>query len=83
VIAGGFGYHLRQSSLQQIGLIPRDFKGRIDFRGNTCRTGCVRMLADATARDDIQNKMKKVSYVSIAEHPDFKTTFVRNLALDR
>lgn len=83
VIAGGFGYHLRQSSLQQIGLVPRHFKGRIDFVGNTSRTGCARMLMDAIARDYIQHKMKKVSHVSIAENPDFQTAFVRNLALDR
>ncbi len=83
VIAGGFGYHLRQSSLQQIGLVPRHFKGQTDFVGNTSRTGCARMLVDATARDYIQHKMQKVSHVSIAENPDFQTEFVRHLALDR
>lgn len=83
VIAGGFGYHLRASSLQQTGLIPRHFKGRTDFAGNTSRTGCARMLVDATARDYIQQRMKTVSHVSIAENPDFQSTFVRHLALDR
>jgi uncharacterized 2Fe-2S/4Fe-4S cluster protein (DUF4445 family) len=82
VIAGAFGHHLREESLRCIGIVPRGFKGPIDFAGNTCRTGCALMLVDATKRDFIQDKMKRVSHLSIAERPDFQSLFVHNFSLN-
>jgi len=81
VIAGAFGYHLRKESLQQIGIVPRGFKGEIYFAGNTCRTGCARLLVDATAREFLQDKMKQVTHLAIAEDPDFQSLFIQNLSL--
>lgn len=81
VIAGAFGYHLRTASLRQIGIVPRDFNGKIAFAGNTCRTGCARMLVDATTRDYLQAKMKPVTHLAIAEDPDFQSRFIQNLSL--
>jgi len=81
VIAGAFGYHLRTASLRQIGILPPDFSGKIDFAGNTCRTGCARMLADATTRDFLQDAMRQVTYLALAEGSDFQSRFVRNLSL--
>lgn len=81
VIAGAFGHHLKPGSLRQIGIVPRDFKGEIVFAGNTCRTGCARMLADATARDLLEEKMKRVTHLAIAEAPDFQSRFITNIAL--
>lgn len=82
VIAGAFGYHLRIESIQQVGIISRDFKGEIDFAGNTCRTGCALMLMDATSRDFLQDQMKQVTHLAIAETPDFQSRFIRNISLD-
>ncbi|MGA8241522.1 MAG: ASKHA domain-containing protein [Desulfobacterales bacterium] len=82
VIAGAFGYHLRKGSLRQIGIVPRNFKGEIDFAGNTCRTGCALMLADATTRDLLQEKMKQVTHLAIAEAPDFQSRFIKNISLN-
>ncbi len=82
IIAGSFGYHLRKRSLRQIGLIPRDFEGDIDFAGNSCRTGCARLLVDATARDFLQAKIKPVTHLDIAKDPDFQSRFIQNLSLE-
>jgi len=81
VIAGAFGYHLRTESLRQIGIVPRDFKGKIAFAGNTCRTGCARMRVDAATRDLLQASMKAITHLTIAEDPDFQSRFIRNLSL--
>lgn len=81
VIAGAFGYHLKTGSLRQIGIVPRDFTGEIVFAGNTCRTGCARMLVDATTRDLLEEKMKQVTHLAIAEAPDFQSRFITNIAL--
>lgn len=82
VIAGAFGYHLQKESLRQIGIIPPNFTGDITFAGNTCRTGCARLLVDATARDFLQTKMEQVTHLAIAEAKDFQSRFIRNLTLE-
>jgi uncharacterized 2Fe-2S/4Fe-4S cluster protein (DUF4445 family) len=48
VIGGAFGHHLREESLRQIGMIPIHYKGKVEFAGNTNRTGSVLLR---TARD--------------------------------
>lgn len=81
VIAGGFGHHLRKESLRTIGLLPRGFKGKISFAGNTCRTGCALLLSDVANRRRLEAQMTKVDHLSIAEKADFRTRFIENLSL--
>lgn len=81
VIAGGFGYHLREESLRTIGLLPRGFTGKINFAGNTCRTGCVLLLSDAANRSRLEAQMRQVEHLAIAGKADFKTRFIENLPL--
>lgn len=81
VIAGAFGYHLRKNTLRRIGILPRGYEGQIDFAGNTCRTGCAMLLLNVNNRAALQENMKQVCHVSIAESPDFQSRFVQNLSL--
>lgn len=81
IIAGAFGYNLRTESLRQVGVIPAEFDGEIEFAGNTSLTGCARMLADAETRDVLQDQMHSVTHLSIAKSPDFQTRFLKNISL--
>ncbi len=81
VVAGGFGYHLREESLRTIGLLPSGFTGKIYFAGNTCRTGCALLLSDAANRRRLEAQMRQVDHLAIAEKADFKTRFIENLSL--
>jgi len=80
VVAGAFGHHLRAGSLRTTGLVPPAFTGQIAFAGNTCRTGCARLLVDAPARQSLETAMGSVTHLDIAAAPDFQERFVRNLA---
>ena len=82
VIAGAFGYHLREESLRATGIVPKNFSGIVEFAGNTCRTGCALMLTDVTAREFLQDRMESVIHISIAESPDFQNLFIHNLSLE-
>jgi len=81
VIAGAFGYHLREESLRAIGILPHGFNGHIEFAGNTCRTGCALLLGDAAKRDFLEDQIRQVKHLSIAELADFQSRFVKNMAL--
>ena len=80
VIAGAFGYHLKTESLRRTGIIPAAFAGEVEFLGNTCRSGCAIMLADASSRSCIKKKMNQDRYLAIAEKPDFQMRFVENIS---
>ena len=81
IVAGGFGHHLREESLRTIGILPGGFTGRIDFAGNSCRTGCALLLADATSRRHLEAHMQAVSHLAIAEETAFQARFIENLSL--
>ena len=81
VVAGGFGHHLREESLRTIGILPGGFTGRIDFSGNTCRTGCALLLTDADNRRRLEEQMRTVSHLAITEKKDFQSRFIKNIAL--
>ncbi|NPV92778.1 MAG: DUF4445 domain-containing protein [Firmicutes bacterium] len=79
LIAGAFGYHLRPASLINIGLLPKEFKGRIEFIGNTSLTGGKGFLLDRGAREQIQGEIENVSVLDLASHPRFDRLFVNCL----
>jgi uncharacterized 2Fe-2S/4Fe-4S cluster protein (DUF4445 family) len=83
IIAGGFGYHLKPESLRIAGMIPENFKGEIDFCGNTSRTGCALMLMNAANRKYLQEKMQAVRHLELAGKPEFQTRFIENLSFSR
>ena len=39
VIAGAFGYHINPTNIKTIGIIPKGFKGKITFVGNSSIEG--------------------------------------------
>jgi uncharacterized 2Fe-2S/4Fe-4S cluster protein (DUF4445 family) len=81
IVAGAFGYHLREESLRAIGILPHGFKGIIEFAGNTSRTGCALLLVDAANRHLLEKQMHQVTHLAIAEEAEFQFRFVKNLAL--
>lgn len=79
LIAGSFGYHLRAQSLLQLGLLPPEFAGKIDFLGNTSKTGGTALLLNAGCRDEMANLVKEVGTLELANYPDFDRVFMRCL----
>lgn len=48
-LAGGFGYKIEQNKAMNIGLLPKEFAGRIEAVGNTSLGGAVKYLMDNKA----------------------------------
>lgn len=79
LVAGSFGCHLRPASLIHVGLLPRDFAGRIEFVGNTSKTGAQAMLLNHPARHDLKTLIQSIQPFDLASHPEFQETFVDSL----
>ena len=79
-IAGSFGYHLREKSLINLGLLPQEFKGKVTFIGNTSKTGAIAFLLNYNLREEIKEIVKKVGVVELSNKDNFERLFVKCLS---
>jgi uncharacterized 2Fe-2S/4Fe-4S cluster protein (DUF4445 family) len=79
LIAGSFGYHLNPASLIAIGLLPVEFAGRIEFLGNTSKTGAQAFLLNGRTRREINRDIAGVTVLELATIPNFDRLFVKCL----
>jgi uncharacterized 2Fe-2S/4Fe-4S cluster protein (DUF4445 family) len=75
-IAGSFGYHLSESSLLSIGLLPPAFAGKVRFVGNTSMSGAMAFLLNTGFRDKMSRMVKQIDTVELAKDPEFERTFI-------
>lgn len=78
-IAGSFGFHLREESLINIGLLPKEFKGKVIFIGNTSKTGGEAFLLNTDFRKSMNSLVKEINVIELANQKDFDKVFVRAL----
>lgn len=76
LIAGSFGYHLRAKSLINIGLLPKEFAGKIEFIGNTSKSGGQAFLLNHTYRTEMEELVKKIGVLELANYQDFDRVFI-------
>lgn len=79
LIAGSFGYHLRAKSLIHIGLLPEIFKDKIEFLGNTSKSGGRIFLINQDYRALVERIVKEVDILELANFDDFDKVFVKSL----
>ncbi len=77
LVAGSFGYHLRTSSLLEIGLLPQAFAGKVGFAGNTSLSGAKLLLTNAGSRAKLAKLASEVQALNLAEDPGFQKAFVQ------
>ncbi|MBC7963605.1 MAG: DUF4445 domain-containing protein [Steroidobacteraceae bacterium] len=80
LIAGSFGYHLRVESLLTIGLLPPQFAGKVEFVGNTSKSGGEAFLLNRTTRQEMAAVVAGIEVLELANLPDFDRCFVRCLS---
>ena len=79
-IAGSFGFHLKEQSLIDIGLLPPAFRGKVVFTGNTSLAGARLLLLDQSLRDAAAALVRRIATVDLAADPHFEDTFVEQMA---
>jgi len=79
-IAGSFGYHLRAKSLINIGLLPNEFQGKIDFVGNTSKSGGHALLLNKKYRLEMEKLVKEIEVIELSNGENFEKIFVKSLS---
>lgn len=80
LIAGSFGFHLRTASLVNLGLLPREFADRVEFVGNTSKTGARAFLLNRHTREHLRRTVADVQVLELANDESFQRTFVEALS---
>jgi uncharacterized 2Fe-2S/4Fe-4S cluster protein (DUF4445 family) len=83
LIAGSFGYHLTVRSLVEIGLFPPEFDGKVEYVGNTSRTGAEALLTNADSRTTLEQIVQGVESVELANDDGFAKAFVAAMSFPR
>ena len=79
VIAGAFGYHINPDSLQVIGLLPKGFKGKITFVGNSSVEGARLALINKGVMAQIKELKNRIEVLELSTNPRFEDYFIRAL----
>lgn len=79
VIAGAFGYHINPESIREIGLLPKEFKGKITFVGNSSAEGARLALINKSAMAEISKLKNRIELLELSTNPRFQDYFIKAL----
>ena len=76
LIAGSFGYHLREESLLTLGLLPPAFAGKVAFLGNTSMSGGEMLLLNRGIRNELERLVTEIAVVELTACENFDRVFM-------
>jgi uncharacterized 2Fe-2S/4Fe-4S cluster protein (DUF4445 family) len=76
LIAGSFGYHLQAESLVNIALLPGEFIDKVEFIGNTSKSGGEAFLLNCPCREEMEHLVKNINCVELSNQEGFDRLFV-------
>lgn len=79
VIAGSFGYHINPNSIQEIGIIPKGFKGKITFVGNSSVEGARLSLINRDILKNIEKLKDQIDVLELSKKETFQEYFIKSL----
>ncbi|AYD39748.1 DUF4445 domain-containing protein [Clostridium fermenticellae] len=80
VIAGAFGYHINPESIKTLGIIPKGFKGKINFVGNSSIEGARLSLLNKGISKIMMDIRRSIKVVELSTRKDFQEYFVKALS---
>lgn len=75
-VAGQFGAHLPEESLIGTGILPPAVEGKIDYLGNSSKTGAYMALMSDEVKRDMDRLAEKIKYVELATTDNYERIFI-------
>lgn len=79
VVAGAFGSYINPESIKTIGLIPKGFKGKINFVGNSSIEGARIALVNEEKLQFMSEIKKNIRVVELSMKEEFQENFITSL----
>lgn len=80
-IAGAFGGRLKPEALSAIGLISREWTGRVEFKADAALLGAAVALGSEDAKNEAELIAESTKYVSLSGSMHFEKEFIKNMSL--
>lgn len=81
-LAGGFGYRIDTKKAIAIGMLPREFDGRIEAVGNSSLAGAEKYLKEVRGAEDLQEIVWKSEEVELSSDLDFNQFYVESMMFE-
>lgn len=83
LIAGGLGYYLDLEDAFTIGLLPKQFRGKVKVVGNTSLEGAVKYAAAVSSSEEadriLSDVIGKTKEINLAEYEGFQEIYIAGL----
>lgn len=79
VVAGQFGKHLSKDSLTGVGIIPKELKEKIEYIGNSSKSGAFMCLLSKGEREISEKISKDIEYVELSTIDNYEKIFTKAL----
>lgn len=81
-LAGGFGYHINQDKAMVLGLIPKEFDGKIQAVGNSSLGGALRYLTQDDSKEKIEFLLRRSTEIDLSTDADFNDLYMEHMFFD-
>ena len=78
-ICGNFGNALQEEDILEIGLLPADFQGKIEYLGNGAGFGAVDLVFSEENREKIKKIATNSKSIELGGNPLFNKKYIENL----
>ena len=78
-LAGGFGYKVDVRKAMKIGLLPKEFDGKVQAVGNSSLSGTVRYICDKDAIKHIAHILDTSHEINLSNDMDFNELYVKHM----
>ena len=75
IIAGQFGAHISADSLVGTGILPKEVKDKIDYVGNSSKTGAYMALMSKYVKKEMELLAKKIDYMELGVSEGYNLLF--------
>ena len=82
-IAGQFGAHIDESSLIETGILPKAFKNKLHYLGNTSHSGAYMALMSLDVRQDLEVLSQRIEPLELSLMDDYQRRFVRHTLFEK
>lgn len=83
VIAGQFGAHLSSDSLVGIGILPKEVENKLEYVGNSSKTGAYMCLMSSDVKKRIEKLAHKIDYMELGASKGYERLFAECLLFSR
>ena len=82
LVAGQFGAHLPAGLLTDCGVIPPGLEKKVEYLGNTSKTGARLALTSPAARREMEELAREIEYLDLSALANYESLFLRCLNFD-